>query len=76
MSDLVNISTKLHKPASAADIVRLRAMVSAVRQQLDWIDATIAAMLPADDGSARYQRQRSICKDRSRMREYLEGMDE
>jgi hypothetical protein len=72
MGNIVNIPTQQHKQASAAELMRLRAMVSSVRQQLDWIDATIAAMLPDHDGAARYQRQRAICADRAKTREYLE----
>ena len=75
MVNKVNIPIQLHKPASVAEIMHLRAMVASVRQQLDWIDATIAAMLPAHEGSARYQRERAICADRAKTRDYLEGME-
>jgi hypothetical protein len=75
MGNIVNIPTQLHKPASATEIMRLRAMVASVRQQLDWIDATIAAMLPDHEGAARYQRQRSICADRAKINDFLEGRD-
>lgn len=73
MSNIVNIQTQLHKQATPAELMRLRAMIVSVRQQLDWIDSTIAAMLPDHEGAARYQRQRSICSDRARTRDYLEG---
>lgn len=73
MANIVNIPTKLHKPASAAELMRLQAMVVSVRQQLDWIDATIAAMLPEHEGAARYQRERTICADQSKIKDYLEG---
>lgn len=75
MSNIVNIPTQLHKSRDA-ELVRLRAMVLSVRQQLDWIDQVIAAMLPENDGAARYQRQRSICSDRAKIRDYLEGRNE
>lgn len=72
MSNIVNIPTQQHKSRDA-ELIRLRAMVSSVRQQLEWIDSVIAAMLPENDGAARYQRQRSICSDRKRTRAFLEG---
>lgn len=53
--------------------MRLQAMVVSVRQQLDWIAATIAAMLPEHEGAARYQRERTICADQSKIKDYLEG---
>jgi hypothetical protein len=74
MSNFVNISTKLHKNRDA-EIMRLLAMVSSVRQQLDFIDTVIAAMLEPNENAARYQRDRAICSNRARTRAYLEGKE-
>jgi hypothetical protein len=74
MSNFVNISTKLHKNRDA-EIMRLRAMVSSVRQQLDYIDTVIAAMLEPNENAARYQRDRAICSNRASTRAYLEGKE-
>lgn len=72
MSNIVNIPKK-HKQETSAELMRLRAMLVSVRQQIDWIAATIDAMMPEHEGAARYKRQRSICSDRALTRDYLEG---
>lgn len=79
MSNIVNIPTQLHKKTADAELIRLRQIVIAAREQAvaqyNAIEAMIEALLGQTDSAARYQRQRSICSDRTRIRAFLEGRE-
>ena len=57
-------------------IYEVEAMKERHGRELDAILAELRACLPENDGAARYQRQRSICSDRAKIRDYLEGRNE